>query len=263
VLFGFPYPPLSLLFAIPGQVLAADCRYGQLVAMTAAGALIAYSGRGRTPTLAAALLLFAPKSLFVLEQGWTEPYVVLLLAAVLFAARRRPGVVPWLVGLLLSSKQYLVLLAPSAALLMAGLRPRRSDLLRDYGKALGTAAVVTLPPALWDLPAFWHSTVWVHVRQPFRPDSLAFPGWLYARTGVWLDVWAAFAVALVAVAVVVWRGRGTPAEFAAASALTLGLFFAFSKQAFCNYYYLVVAAWCCAIAVSQTDTASRGSPDPR
>jgi hypothetical protein len=91
--FGFPYPPLSLLLSTAGYVALGDHRYAQLIAMTLAGALIAYSrpGRGvsRVALLAAAGLLFTPRVFFVLGRGWTEPFVVLGLAGVVFVARRR------------------------------------------------------------------------------------------------------------------------------------------------------------------------------
>ena len=45
--FGFPYPPLSLLLAIPGSVFGGDFRYSQLVAMTTTGVLIACARGGR------------------------------------------------------------------------------------------------------------------------------------------------------------------------------------------------------------------------
>ena len=40
--FGYPYPPLSLLLALPGHLLG-DFRYAHLLALTAAGGLIAYA----------------------------------------------------------------------------------------------------------------------------------------------------------------------------------------------------------------------------
>jgi hypothetical protein len=42
----------------------------------------------------------------------------------------------------------------------------------------------------------------------------------------------------------------TPAGFAASTALIFALFFAFNKQAFCNYYFVVFAASCCAAALA-------------
>lgn len=43
----------------------------------------------------------------------------------------------------------------------------------------------------------------------------------------------------------------TPAGFPASTALVYVLFFAFNRQAFANYYYLVIGAMCCAIAATR------------
>src|SRR5688572_33132956 len=42
VMFGYPYPPLSLLLAAPGHLIAGDYRYAQLVAWVVAAALIGF-----------------------------------------------------------------------------------------------------------------------------------------------------------------------------------------------------------------------------
>jgi hypothetical protein len=52
LLFGFPYPPLSLMLVLPGYALG-DVRYAHWVAMTLAGALIAHARPGRLATGAA------------------------------------------------------------------------------------------------------------------------------------------------------------------------------------------------------------------
>jgi hypothetical protein len=91
---GFPYPPLSLLLALPGQALLGDYRYGQLAAMVGAGAFMAYARPGRIAPAVATLFLFTPRVFFVLEQGWTDPFLVLLVSATVFVALRRPGPVP-------------------------------------------------------------------------------------------------------------------------------------------------------------------------
>ena len=75
--FGYPYFPLSLLLALPGHVLFGDYRYSQLAAMVISAGLIATARPGRLGFAAAALMLFTPRAFFVLEQGWTEPYVVM------------------------------------------------------------------------------------------------------------------------------------------------------------------------------------------
>jgi hypothetical protein len=44
----------------------------------------------------------------------------------------------------------------------------------------------------------------------------------------------------------------TPAGFALGLGLILLAFFALNKQAFCNYYHLVIAAFCCAAGAAKT-----------
>jgi hypothetical protein len=53
------------------------------------------------------------------------------------------------------------------------------------------------------------------------------------------------------------RAPRSPAGFATAAAVTYLAFFAFNKQAFCNYYSFVVAALCCAAGVATLPQPSR------
>jgi hypothetical protein len=92
VLFGYPYPPLSLLLALPGYLAAGDYRYSELAAWVASAAFIGYARPAILAKLAAALLLTQPRGFFVLEQGWTEPIAVLMLAVVIFGMSRRRAV---------------------------------------------------------------------------------------------------------------------------------------------------------------------------
>jgi hypothetical protein len=257
LLFGYPYPPLSLLMTLPGYTLG-DVRIAQLIAMIAAAALIAFarplaaSGVG-----AATLLLFTPRGFFVLEAGWTEPFAVLLLAATVFAACRRPRWLPVSLGLLIAVKQYLALCLLLAPLLPARKRWGHRKLLLA---ALAVAAAVTTPFALWDLSAFVHSAVVLQFRQPFRADALSFLAAVYHGTGWQPPAWIAFVAVAPAVALALRKGPGTPSRFAAGAALVFFLFFAFNKQAFCNYYHLVIGALCCAAGAAEPRCES---PPPR
>jgi 4-amino-4-deoxy-L-arabinose transferase-like glycosyltransferase len=60
----------------------------------------------------------------------------------------------------------------------------------------------------------------------------------------------AFLVALGGGALALWRAPRSPHGFALGVALVLGLFFAFNKQAFANYYYFVIGALCVAAATA-------------
>jgi hypothetical protein len=252
--FGYPYMPLTLLLAWPGQALAGDYRYALLAAMAASAALVAYAPRrpGVVSFGAAALLLLMPRSIYILDRGWSEPLVVFTLAATVFAAERWPRAMPWVLGLYLASKQY-VPLGVGTALLLARQPIDVRAVGSMLGKALLAAAVVTMPLALWDFGAFWRSAVTLQFNQPFRWDALSFLAWWRGgdRSPLSAPMLAIPFVALaLATAAVLWRCRRTPAGFAAGTALVFFAFFAFNKQAFANYYYLVTGAMCCAVATA-------------
>lgn len=263
LLFGFPYMPLSLLLALPGHVLAGDYRYAQLVAMSLSAILIARISGRAIGVAAGGLLLLTPNGFYVVRSGWTEPFIVLLLCLTAWTAVRRPRWMPWLLGLFLSAKQYLPA-AGVATVLLADPRRDPRGWLRLMGKAAVIALAVNLPLMLWDWRAFWWSAVVLQVRQPFRFDALSFLALAAGMKpqGPWPHppAWIAFAALAIALALAVWRCPRTPAGFAQAVTFTFFIFFAFNKQAFANYYYLVIGGLCCSIALM--DVAVAGDPDP-
>jgi uncharacterized membrane protein len=239
--FGFPYLPLSLLTAVPGQLLGGDHRYSQLAAMELAAILMASARPAGFGTIAAVLYLTTPRVFFVLEQSWTEPFVVLGVAAVVFAACRYTPAVPWLFGALIALKQYLVFVLPAALLLMRRPLDRR-EAAETIVKAALVAALVTLPFVVWNPAGFWKSVVTLQFYQPFRGDSLSFLAWWTWRGHEQPSTLVAFVALLVAGTLALWRSPRTPAGFAAAIAVMFLAFFAFNKQAFCNYYFFVIGA---------------------
>lgn len=245
--FGFPYPPSSLLLAALGQTLGGDHRYAQVACVALAGLLIAHARPGAVGHAAAALFLFTPRSLFVIDLAWTEPFLVFGLAATVFSALRWPRATPYVLGAFLSMKQYLVLALPLSWLLMPeGLS--WSQRARWALQAAAVACALVLPMALWDLSEFWRSVVALQVHQPFRFDALSYPV-LWTRWGhpPPAATWA-FLAAAMGIALSLWRLPRTAFGFAAGVCLTFLLFFAFNKQAFCNYYYFVIGALAVAVA---------------
>jgi hypothetical protein len=239
--FGFPYFPLSLLAAMPGQLFGSDPRYAHLIAMDLAAILMARARPGGLGRIAATLYLTTPRGLFVLEQSWTEPFVVLGVVLVVFAACRHSRSLPWLFGALIALKQYMVFALPAAVLLVG----RRFD-TRALGRFLVTAAIVgaaiTLPFVFWNPPAFIKSVVTLQFYQPFRWDALSYLAWWAARGHAPPSSVIPFAAATAASALALWRSPRTAAGFGATIALTFFAFFAFNKQAFCNYYFFVLGA---------------------
>jgi hypothetical protein len=240
---GFPYPPLSMLLSFLGYAVAGDCRYAHLVATTLAAALMAFARPSRLSYIGAMLFLFTPRLFNVLAQSWTEPLVVFLLACVVFCRVRMPRLTPWAAGLFFASKQYLVIFAPLV------LRKRR-----DYVKAAVPALLVTTPFALWQFQDFLRSVAFFQFAQPMRMDALSYMA-LLARAHVGFPVWGAFVLGGLATIFVLRETPGTASGMSSGIAFVALVFFAFSKQAFCNYYFFVIGALCCAIATSAGDPA--------
>jgi hypothetical protein len=262
--FGFPYTPTSLILSTIGYLFAGDHRYAQAVAFTLAGALIMLARPSRVSLLAAAGLLFTPRAFFILGRGWTEPFVLLGLAGVLFVSSRlRPSrmaddesaAIPlwrWIVlalalGFFWSTKQYLLILAPLTLLLVPG---RRSIVkgMCVIAAAIFVAAALTIPLTLRDWPSFFHSTVTVQGLSPFRHDALSFLVLRYQQTGIEHGVAPAFVAAIVALGLALWRAPRNPAGYAAGVALVFLVLISLNKQAFANYYLLPIAAAWAAVA---------------
>jgi hypothetical protein len=249
---GFPYPPLTVLLDLPGHLAFGDYRYSNLVAMVVAAISIAGAGGGRTGRMAAVLFLFTPRVFLVLRNGWTEPQVAMLLAGTVFCACRARRLLPVALGLLLVSKQYMVwAVVPSVLLLGPALEWRGA--LRLLGKAAAVGAVVSLPLALWNFGAFWHSNFVVAAGAQFRFDALSFPALVanvFAWTPpVWIGLVSFVATAMVTVPVM-RRAPRSPAGFAAGVAMVFLVFFSLNKFAFCNYYYFVVAILCSSVSAT-------------
>lgn len=260
---GFPYPPLSLMLSGIGWLFG-DMRWANLGLMALAGAALLW-GRGKYGVLAAALLLSTPRVLFVLEQAWTDAYIIGLLAVVAFAAVRAPRYTAIAFGVLVSAKQYMVFLMPLGLLLIPPPWDRKK-VLRFLAEAIAAALVINLPWLLWNPKALIASTT--VSGHPFRADSLSF----MANTAVdgkptW-PLYIQLVLLVPAYALIVWRSARGAAGFALSCALVLGVFFSFSKHAFCNHHFLVLG--CAAVALGfsvlqdphQATTAQSPSSEP-
>jgi len=250
---GLPYPPLSLLMALPGKVLAGDHRFAQLVAVELAAVTMVFIRPGRLAVGAALCFLFMPRTLLIVERGWTEPFGVLLLALVILAATRMPRLAGVTIGLLIAVKQYLLLGLPLALILVRRGRPSGRLILT----AIATATVITLPFVLWDPDAFFNSTVRFLAVQPFRPDSLTFLA-LLPMDSATIESAVAFGLLIPAMALIAWRSPRTPVGYAGGLAFLLLAFVAFGKQGAINYYFMVIGALYIAVAAYGADAAAPG-----
>jgi hypothetical protein len=246
---GFPYPPLSLFMALPGYLVAGDYRYSGLAATTLAGVLMVYARPSRLGILAAAIFLSSPATFTVLKMGWTEPYVVLLLAVTVFCACRAPRLLPWALGLLIAAKQYAIFAALGVFLLPSARQSLKESAI-IIGKALALATAITLPWMLWNVYGFLSDVVFLQFLLPFRMDALSYLVWLTYNTGRQPPAIIGFLMMAPAVGLMLWRGARTVAGFAAAVSFIFLSLFLFNKAAFINYYFFVIGALCCSTALA-------------
>jgi hypothetical protein len=237
---SFPYPPVTFLLGAPVVTFLEDVRFLH-IALAAAAALAAWRWRrSEAAELAMLVFLLQPRAFFVIEQAWTEPIVMVGLVATVLAllrwrARGRGWIAAGLAGaLLLAAKQYAPLVAlPFLPALPRGRRAVAAAL------AAGLAALTLVPFLAWDARELVRDVVLMQVSQPFRWDALS---WLVpAARAAGQPVSAAFGFGAAAlVLLLALRRESTVAHAARVAAAALLAFVLFNKQAFCNYYWLVV-----------------------
>lgn len=246
LMFGFVYPPLSLLLCLPGYILGGDTRWSMLVALELAALLIAHARPGKLAKLAAAAFLFMPRTFFVLSNAWTDSFVVLLTAAVCFSAMRKPRWLFVALGLYVCLKQHMFLGIPALLMLLPRPLPwKQVGALTWKGGAV--AAAVTIPFVLWGPHAFFHSVI--DIREMFRLDSLGVLAYLHNTGLATPSKWTGLAAVIPLLALGLWRVPRTPGGFALFAGATHFTLYLFSTHAFCNEYFNVIGALYCAVGL--------------
>ncbi len=279
VLFGFPYPPLSLFVYLPSYILTSESRYSHALAITLSGVMIARMSTGRLSTAAGILLMTAPATWQIVHSAWTEPFLLLALVLSAMTALRWPKALPVVLALFFVMKQYTVVFAPLVWLLLP--RPLAwKTSIRFLLIMIVTGAAVSLPLAVWDWGAFWNSNVTIQVQQPFRFDATSFLA-MFANAmpqtqlpdGTWQNFqppewWSSISFILVIPTWVflLYRLPRNIAGFVLGVGLTSIVFLFSNRQAFLNYHSFAAAALLLYVAVSEAlamrERESPGNPLP-
>lgn len=245
---GNGYPPMSIYLTSVGFLIFGDTRYGILLALLISGAFIRSFTKNRFSNLAAFLLLFSPRSFFILEQAWTEPFLIMLLAILVWVCIYHPKWRFVILGLLMASKQYLVVMFPIAFLLLnKGYRPR--EWIKPITTTIGTALIVTLPLALRNFQKFIWDVGLSQFYQPFRYDTLSFLSAYAFISGITPSQYFSIFTLVLAELYVLLRANYSPSGFSLGIAFSILMFFAFSKQGSPNYYFMVIGALATALSV--------------
>ncbi len=254
--YGFPYPPLSFLMVMPAYLITGNIRHADIVAIALSAVLMALARPGKWGALAAAIFLLTLRGFYVITLAWTEPLLTLTFSLAMFCACRWPRAMPWMLGLYFATKQYTVLSVPTIWLLADGPHPWKQAW--DIAWKAGMVVAATIAPFfLWNPHEFIRAVVMWQLVQPFRIDALSYLVWIYKNyNGYKPPIWAPLMAVVPAAAIALKKCARTPAGFAAAVTLINLAFFAFNKQAFCNYYFFVIATGCWAIAAMKVEKAA-------
>jgi hypothetical protein len=237
---GFQYPPLTLLWALPGYLLG-DVRYSYIIAVIVS-AIFSFA---ICPNLRGlwiiSILLLSPLTFLVENRCWTEPLVLLTLSATVYAATKKRWWLPIALGLFLATKQYNFLALPFIGYFVQPFHWKAYWKLAGLSLIVGTATV--LPFVFWDFQGIWRDLVLFQLAQPFRPDGVSFAVLfpLMIKIGP-----------LAVLAFIMWATgarRRNQAMFSAAYGVALLLFVATSKQAMTNYFFLIAQAFFLTVAV--------------
>jgi len=259
----YPYLPVTTVLLAPFRWAYGDVRYGLLVAAALSVVVARLLTAPRVgwrespryvPALLPLLIVVAPKWPFLIDQSWTEPLLVLLLAGALLAlARNRPTLAVIALALALASKQHVALLLPLFALwpVFGWRRTVASGAL---------AGVLVLPWWLASPQAFWADAVDANLSMGVLTRALCVPSWLIRQ-----DVETSFLFLLVALGVayglVLWRVPRTLAGLALGSAFVMLTLDLANKQSFFNHYTLplgLMVVALCAAAGEQGDGQRSG-----
>jgi len=255
--YGYPYPPAALYPAALSWLLFKEIRVAWLVCDLLAAllmfrlALRTHPGPGgaRLRELVALAFLYLPRTLFVLEQSWTEPLVLVSLGgfALALAGRRGAAAKGALLGLWLSSKQYVCVVVPLL------LKLRRCKVATWVYAAL-IAALLAAPFVLWNLRAMVERVFVYFLKSAGRVDALSVYAALL-RLGYELPWWLVTLLWLAGLAWFTWKmPRKLPGWLFSTASMWL-YFFMLGKQAFTNYFYLISFTLLLAVAASPVDAA--------
>lgn len=256
---GFPYLPTALFLDLPGY-LVGDLQWSSAVAVFLTVLLAWKLTSDEVGRLLAVALGVNPLTLLVVTYDWVEPFLGLGVALLAWSvSRRRPaGGVAGIV-LLLTVKQYAVVWLPLERLV------RRTLGARVLIGGVLIAAVVITPFVVADPQAFWRAAVLLQMRQPFREDSRSLVVEV-ATLGGWTPSALASALSLCAGVATAWwvRRKAPPSATWASAGLGLSLLATvlLSKQAFANYYFLVLVALTFAAVSWPGDSKLRSSGGP-
>lgn len=227
----YSYFPGMLFITLPGVLLFNDPRFILLVCIL--GTAYVMFKYYKQPEIAL-IFLFNPLSLFILEQSWTEPVIILLLTLILYFFRQKNYTkLAVTFGFLLATKQYAILFLPIVWFMLSGR-------LKIWLYTVITTIIIVVPFLFWNFQDFLKDTIFLQFKFPIRYDGLTFTSFLHWETAININnslnvvIWIISFITLF----VLKKNKDLP-QTLFANFIFIFIFFFFNKWSFANYYYLL------------------------
>jgi hypothetical protein len=229
----FVYLPGTTILLAPFFFVFGDVRYGLLAALLAAVLAVRSLGGGNSIIVLSCIVILFPRVLYGIEQSWTEPLLLALIAGTVWAVeRRRPVLGVVCLAAALATKQHVLILLPLAAV-WPGFGWRRTL------TALSAAALVAVGWLIASPRAFVRGALTYNLKLRPRLDSLSLFTTAIRSGREPTFVLVVLLMMIVLVVAVWWLPRTTPG-FVLGSAWVLGMFDLVNKQSFFNEWSLIV-----------------------
>lgn len=234
------YLPMIIFMNIPGRLLFGDIRFGYIIAQLLTAAVIysllqkKYRDDKIMIELPVLMFMFLPNSLFVLEQAWIEPLLLLILFlfALIFIKQKFSYLACIILGMFISLKQNHF---PFLILVLANFRI-------NFKKILIIILAIFLPVIpflIWDYKSFIYTTVTYVLTYKVMPQSISINALYIMINKKELPFYISFGAILALLIFLILRMKKNSLIGYLHSSIIVMLFIFFMLGGYANYYYFI------------------------
>lgn len=246
----YQYLPATLYFTLPSVLLFTDPRFTFVISEIGTAILLFKILKKSKQRYVYPLLILAnPVSLYMIEESYTEPLLIFLLTLfALLVIKRKIGKASLVFGLLLGTKQYMVLVIPLFIKFFKELKQKVLFTLIS----LIVLVVLIAPFYFWSPNDFLHDTVFLQHLFPPRYEGLTLFSLIYNFWGIEYNFYLSLILWGIPFIILLRNKKTDLGSQLILSSVVLFMFFFFNKWAFLNYYYLVSQCFLLGVALKES-----------
>lgn len=232
----YAYLPFMIFYTIPFVFLLNDPRYAFIFAQMVTFYLLVFKFHWQNKKfgeifslLIASLILFQPLSLYITEQSYTEPLIVLEILLFYYFLNNKSRINGFILGILLATKQYLIFILPFF--------PKLKQFVKKYFfQIVFTGGCLIIPFFIANPKDFVHDIILTQYLFPPRYEGLTLFSILFYKFGLSYSVFYSLPI-WVCAGIFLYKNKTL--NYILKLTLFFLIFFYFNKWAFINYYYLI------------------------